>query len=257
MGRHSAYRPAGVREPQGTQAAARGGFVLPQEACLAAALGIQGSAGDSRAAVLAERPSRLRCAGFVRRCDSKSAQHRRVALRSPRHDVADELIVCGSCTWCRSFTRFAHAPFVVVNYDCLMQRAAPGARRERRARSRSRPRDEAERFVAEFLNRRCGTTSFSLDDLEDDTPRRASDEDRVRAALRACARPARPGRDFWPSWRELEVQVAALIPAAETSRERRFSSSARYRAPSERPRVPGRLETRSLGRRTSNLVIKS
>lgn len=115
----------------------------------------------------------------------------------------------------------ARAPFVVVDYDLLMQQPRRELARMGRA-LKLEAGDEADRFVAEFLNPSLRHSSFSFDDLEDATPA-AQLTKTAYALLFGLAQDRLDPRVFWPSWREIEVQVAALIPAADPSRDRPFS----------------------------------
>lgn len=119
--------------------------------------------------------------------------------------------------------RIADAPFVVVDYDLLMQDPRRELQRTARALEVEAGGDEAERFASEFLNPSLRHTSFSLDDLEEGTAAARLTRTAYRLLFGLAQDRLDPVRDFWPSWRELAVQVAALIPAAEPPPDSRFS----------------------------------
>lgn len=154
-----------------------------------------------------------------------------VATRNPRSIAASLFARQGMIPddayrlWLVHMVPFLHtiarAPFVVVDYDLLMQQPRRELARMGRA-LKLEAGDEADRFVAEFLNPSLRHSSFSFDDLEDATPA-AQLTKTAYALLFGLAQDRLDPRVFWPSWREIEVQVAALIPAADPSRDRPFS----------------------------------
>ena len=154
-----------------------------------------------------------------------------VATRNPRSIAASLFARQGMIPddayrlWLVHMVPFLHtiarAPFVVVDYDLLMQEPRRELARMGRA-LKLEAGDEADRFVAEFLNPSLRHSSFSFDDLEDATPA-AQLTKTAYALLFGLAQDRLDPRVFWPSWREIEVQVAALIPAADPSRDRPFS----------------------------------
>jgi hypothetical protein len=119
--------------------------------------------------------------------------------------------------------RIANTPFVVVDYDLMMQDPRRELARTARALEIEAGGNEADRFVSEFLNPSLRHSSFSLDDLEVGTAAARLAKAAYSLLFGLAQERLDPSRDFWPAWRELAVQVAALIPAAEPSRDRRFS----------------------------------
>jgi hypothetical protein len=145
-----------------------------------------------------------------------------VAIRNPRSvaaslfarqampaDEADRL-------WLVHMVPFLQAisdkPFVTVDYDLLMQNPSGELQRMGSALDIDASGTEADRFAREFLNPALRHTTFALDDLEERTPA-ARLTKRAYCLLFALARDQiDPKRDFWPAWREIVVQVGALIP---------------------------------------------
>jgi hypothetical protein len=156
-----------------------------------------------------------------------------VATRNPR-SIAASLFARQGMTaddayrlWLVHMVPFLHLiadePFVVVDYDLLMQDPRRELGRTARALEIEAGGDEAERFASEFLNPSLRHTSFSLDDLEEGTAAARLTKTAYRLLLGLAQDRLDPTLDFWPSWRELAVQVAALIPATEPSPASRFS----------------------------------
>jgi hypothetical protein len=164
-------------------------------------------------------------------CDARDSYV--VATRNPRSVAASLFARQGMVPddayrlWLVYMVPFLHtiadAPFVVVDYDLLMQEPRRELARMGRALEIEAGGDEADRFVAEFLNPSLRHSSFSLDDLEDATPAARLTKTAYTLLFGLAQDGLDESRDFWPSWREIEVQVAALIPAADPSRDRQFS----------------------------------
>ncbi|HEY2475230.1 MAG TPA: sulfotransferase [Candidatus Cybelea sp.] len=156
-----------------------------------------------------------------------------VAIRNPRSIAASlfarQRMVADDAyrLWLVYMVPFLHGvaktPFVVVDYDLLMQDPRRELARTERALEIEAGGDEADRFVSEFLNPSLRHTSFSLDDLDVGTAAARLAKTAYVLLLGLAQDRLDPSRDFWPAWRELAVQVAALIPVAEPSRDPRFS----------------------------------
>jgi hypothetical protein len=164
-------------------------------------------------------------------CDARDSYV--VATRNPRSVAASLFARQGMLAddayrlWLVYMVPFLHtiadAPFVVVDYDLLMQEPRRELARMGRAFELEAGGGEADRFAAEFLNPSLRHSSFSLDDLEDATPAARLTKAAYTMLFGLAQDRLDASRDFWPAWRELAVQVAALIPAADPSRDDRSS----------------------------------
>jgi hypothetical protein len=166
---------------------------------------------------------------ILRDCDADDSYV--VAIRNPRSIAASLFARQGMAPeeayrlWLVHMVPFlrsiARKKFIVVDYDLLMRDPHAQLERIRRGLEIEETPDSA--FAAEFLKPSLRHTSFTLAELEDDTPAASVTKEAYSLLFALAQDRLNVDSEFWPAWQEIESEVVALIPVAETPRDAGFS----------------------------------